>query len=216
MTKFNIKSVTAILAVVLVAGGIIFYACKKEKDNNSEKNLKKEAEFVARIHEKLCVQVDVFRDEHHNVHIMTTETDNDPKVRTGMIIPNVINIKPQNAKNEEEEVIIEIPNDAIHWFVQLDGNEPQKVPPGGSPFMTAFCGCEKGKPNCFHVGLYCDPPQKKKDQYGTWLYCPTPPESCCQTCILKYGVGAAANSVAMGSIYIVQSDIITVNGITYE
>ena len=212
MTK-KIKLITAILAVVLVASGIIFYACKKEKDNNSDKNLKKEAEFVARIHEKLCVQVDVFRDGHDNVHIMTKETDNDPEVKTGIIIPNAINIQPQNAKNEEEEVIVEIPDDAIYWVVPLDGNEPENFKTGGT--LTGSCTCQQGRPNCFNMGLSCPSPVERKDKYGTYLHCPSPnaSNSCCQTCVIQ---NSTPKSVIMGSTYIVQSNTITVNGITYE
>ncbi|MCL2435598.1 MAG: hypothetical protein FWD09_05615 [Lentimicrobiaceae bacterium] len=222
MKKLNVKLFTALLAVALVASASIFYACKKENDNNSDKSLKKEAEFVARIHENLCVQVDVFRDEHNNVHIMTKETDNDPEIITGMIIPNAINIKPQNAKNEEEEVFIEIPNDAIHWLVLLDGNEPEKVPTGGTgPYMKVFCGCSKGKPNCFHTGLNCKKPVESGSGFNYRIYCPAPDAySCCQTCVLKYSIsaetGGSGTSMAMGSIYIVQSNTITINGITYE
>jgi hypothetical protein len=218
MKKINLKLFTALLAVVLVAGASIFYACKKEKDNNSDKNLTKEAEFIARIHEKLCVQVDVFRDEHNNVHIMTKETDNAPEVRTGIIIPNTMNIKPQNAKNKEEDVGIEIPNDAIHWVVPLDGNDPEKVPSGGgSTQLKGTCNCTEGS-GCWDKPLSCPPPKTKTDQYGTWLYCPSPSAtlSCCNICELKLVSVGAANYVAMGSILIVQSNTITVNGITYE
>lgn len=207
MKKINQKILIALLAVVLVAGASIFYACKKEKGNNSDKNLNKETEFVARIHEKLCVQVDVFRDEHNNVHIMTKETDNDPKVTMGIIIPNAINIKHQNAKNGEENAIIEIPDDAIHWFVSLDGNEPVKVPSGG---IKIYCTCTEGKPNCFETGLTCPPPVISGSGFNTVISCPHS-QSCCKTCTQKTG-----NTVVVGSTYLVRSDAITVNGITYE
>ena len=55
MTKLNLKLFAALLVVALIVCVGIFYACKKGEDNNSETKLKKETEFVARIHESLCV-----------------------------------------------------------------------------------------------------------------------------------------------------------------
>jgi len=222
MKKINLKLLTAILAVTLIAGVSIFYACKKGEDNNSETKLKKETEFVARINKETCVQVIVYRDEKHNVHLTTTKVSNDLDIPIGVILSETLNTEPQNAKDDEESIVIEIPNDAIYWLVPLDGNEPIKFEPinngakdvpGGS--VKVSCTCSQGKPNCFNTGLNCPMPEKRQDKYGIYYHCPSPDAntSCCQTCIIKSLYGSA---VVMGSSYIVQSDNVTINGIIYE
>lgn len=219
MIKRNVKLSTAL--VLLIVGAASFYACQKETSTVDDilNNLTKEAEFVSRIHEKLCVHVDVFRDENNNVHIMTKETDNTPEVRMNIIIPNTLNVNYQTAKNGDEEVFIELPDDAIHWLVPLDGNEPIKIEPDASDAkqsigggLTGSCSCTQGKPNCW-VDLTCPAPVTHTDAYGTYLSCPAP-TGCCQNCNLK--ASNAKNTLSMGSSYIVQSNTITINGIVYE
>jgi len=207
MTKLNLKLLIAILAVALVAGAGIFYACNKEP----EKNLKKEAEFVAKINKETCVQVTIYRDAKNNAHFVTKKTANDSNIPIGIILPDELNIKPQNTKNGEG-VIIEIPDDAIYWFVPLDGNEPEKVPPG---HQTVTCTCTLGKPNCFE-NLNCKA-KEVKDKYGTYILCIT--EGCCKSCGYLNSISCSTStsySLRMGSSYIVQSNTVTVNGITYE
>jgi hypothetical protein len=206
MKKINFKLLTALLAVVLVAGVGIFYACKKEE------NLKKEAEFVAKINKETCVHVTIYRDKENNAHFVTKKTANDPNVPTGIIIPNEINTTPLNAKNGEEEIIIELSDDAIHWLVPLDGNEPEKA----SDKPKVSCSCKEGKPNCFE-NLHCHA-QERQDKYGKYVVC-VPSVGCCKTCESKLSVAGSTSTgytLIMGSIYIVQSNTITVNGITYE
>ena len=222
----KIRNFAILLAVVLVAGVTIFYACTKENDvvNDAVNNLKKEAQFVAKIHEKMCVQVDVFRDEENNVHITTQKVATDPTIPIGIIVPDALKIEPQQAKNDDG-IMIEIPNDAIYWLVPLDGNEPVKFEPVVSDAkvsngdLKASCTCTQGKTNCLHLGLTCPPPMTYSDKYGTWYTCPAPNGnvSCCQTCVLKYSVGlSSASSLIMTSSYIVQSNSITVNGLFYQ
>jgi len=226
MKKLSLKLATALLAVVLVASVSIFYACeKKEKDNNSEGNLKKEAEFVAKIHEEMWVQVNVYRDENNNAHITTKEVAADPEIPIGIIIPEALNIEPSQAKNDDGDIMIEIPNDAIYWVVPLDGNEPIKFEPvngakdkpGGN--LKVSCKCTKIKNDCTGESS-CGAPYISPN--GKLVSCLDALQGCCQICAISTSAsggsigGGSYSSVIPGSSYLVQSNTITINGTTYE
>jgi hypothetical protein len=166
MKKLNLKLSAALLTVVLLAtAAYIFYACKKDGNSNSDKNLKKETEFVAKIHEKMCVQVNVFRDENDNVHITTKEVGIDPTKSIAVIVPEALSMESQLSKNDES-IVIEIPNDAVYWLVPLDGNEPVKFEPvndtksasGSSGSITVYCVCTQDRQDCTS-GSKCQPPK---------------------------------------------------------
>jgi len=113
--KRNIKLFATLLAIaIVVAAAGIFYACTK--DNNVVNNLTKEAEFIARIFDGTCVQVDVFRDENGNAQFVTKNVDKDAKATTGFLISDALHIEPLQTK-DNAETVFEIPNDAIYWLV---------------------------------------------------------------------------------------------------
>ena len=222
----KIKLIAVLLAVVLAAGMGIFSACTKD-NQNMVNNLTKETGFVARINKSMCVQVDISRDKNNNVHIITERVADDPELPTMAIIAETLKLAPQQSK-DNECIEIEIPNDAIYWLVPLDGNEPIKFEPvvsdaksGFGAVVTYSCTCTEGKPNCLY-NIYCPAPVKKESPYGSYLVCLPGSESCCKTCNLitsvPLGGGPAsiAESFITGSSYIVKSDTIVVNGVTYE
>jgi len=209
------------LAVIFVAGVGIFYACKKDV---SAKELTKEAKFVAKINKETCVLVTIYRDEKNNAHFVTKNTANDPNLPMGIIISNALKINSQKTRNGEEEDFIELSNDAIYWVVPLDGNEPEKIDPdlveSGGAFGRVSCTCAQGKTGCYNTGLSCPAPVKMQTSVGVFYRCPSPgSDSCCKTCNLTTLIGAGGSTPlfsVIGSSYIVQSNTITVNGITYE
>ncbi|MDR2979907.1 MAG: hypothetical protein LBV02_05670 [Bacteroidales bacterium] len=103
------KLFTAMVAMALIAGVTVFYACEKEgKNNNSEKNLVKESEFVARNYDGVCLsefvarnydgvclQVDVFRDEDNNAQCVFNAVADDPKITGGFIVSEKLDLKPK-------------------------------------------------------------------------------------------------------------------------
>jgi len=216
----NLKLFTAILAVVLVAGGIIFYACKKE---NSEKKLTKEADFVAKNYDGTCVQVDILRDENNNAQFVIKNVADDPKEKVAFMVSNAITIEPLPTK-DAGGVVFEIPNDAIYWVVPFDGNEPFKfetledagVEKTGT--VTATCKtCNEwytNHPSC--VGTAC-----KEETVSGKTSCAPANNSCCTSygCRPRTVVKSVKTDdevIFVGSVYLVKSNSITLNGITYE
>ncbi|MCL2312062.1 MAG: hypothetical protein FWC41_06185 [Firmicutes bacterium] len=217
MNKLNIKLLTALLAVAIVAGVCIFYACKKEE------TLTKETEFVAKNYDGSCVQVNVLRDKNNNAHFITKSIKEDPKITLGLIISSTLKLEPRKAKNEEE-LVINIPNDAIYWFVPLDGTLPIKFEPikngakadqgssSGSSSIT--CTCMEWLVNCTG-GERCE---KRYYSDGKWRCAPASNSCCthCQTNIVARVYSDSSEHILVGSVYLIQSDTITIDGITYE
>ena len=215
----NLKLFAAALAVVLIAGVCIFYACTKDK--NILTNLTPEAEFAAKIHKDMCVQVNVYRDKNNDVHITTTQIETDPEMSCGFIIPKTLNIEPQQTK-EDDGIVIEIPDDAIYWLVPLDGNEPIKFElvkgaKVGANTVTAKCTCCLRRQNCTGA-LTCRDPRVRQGPNGTIIIdCLPTASGCCADCnvVLKAGADSKGGFL-LGSSYLVQSNSITMNGITYQ
>jgi len=217
MKKRNLKLVTALLAVALIASVSIFYACtKEEKDNNSDKSPKKEAEFVARNYDETCVKVEVFRDENNNAQFVITDVANDPKA-VGFKVSDMLNIKSMQ-KNDDEILVIEIPGDAIYWLVPLDGNEPVKFEPlnnakniGSSGSVTVKCDCSE-----WVMNSQSNKCEKEYTQNG-YICKPIKNGSCLKCNVVKcVVVGGSSEFTIVGGTYLIQSDIITIDGITYE
>jgi len=202
----KIKFFTALLAVALVACVTIFYACKK--DNEIVNNLNEETGFIAKNYDGTCVQVYVFRDENNNVKFVTKDVATDPNVGIRFIISDLLNIQPQQTRDTESEVY-EIPNDAIYWLVPFDGNEPVKFEPigntkqgvGGS--VTLKCDCYESINGSFK----CSP------QQGICVK-----GNGCTLCRSYSSVSLCNSSeiIFLGTTYLVQSDSITIDGVTYE
>jgi len=229
MKKPNLKLLTVLFAVALIAGVTIFYACNKdEKDNNSVKKLTQETEFVAKNYGDACVQVNIFRDENNNAQFVIKDLDHVSEVLTGIRISKMLNIESRKTKNAEE-FVIDIPNDAIYWLVPLDGNMPVKFEPinnienaevGG--FVKVKCECSLKRPNCLGESV-CRPPQYYKDKDGNLIVNCVPDialaGNCCLTCkaVIEADVTVSNTTlIIVGSAYLIQSDTITINGITYE
>jgi hypothetical protein len=215
MKKRNLKLFTAIIAVALVAGGIIFYACKKEE------NLTKEASFVAKNYDGSCVQVDIFRDEHNNARFVTKNVDKDTNLSVFFIVSDALDIAPYRTKDDASYVFC-TPNDAIYWLVPLDGNEPikfesltegAKVPQGNCASVTCT-GCDEWTTNC-SGNQKCNKVHYSTGKCG----CEPATGSCCTRWGCQYQVKVETSEgivTLVGSTYLIQSNTITINGITYE
>jgi len=214
----KIKFLTALLAVAIIAGVGIFYACKKEKDNNSEIKLKKETEFVAKNYDGSCVQVNVLRDKNNNAQFLIKNVTADSEITLGLLLSNALGLEARHAKNDEE-LVIDIPNDAIYWLVPLDGNKPIKFEPvingatgGGSTSIR--CSCEEWLVDC-NKGNICE---KRYYSDGKWRCAPSS-SSCCTDCRTHTVARVYSNSsefILVGSSYLIQSNTITIDGVTYE
>jgi hypothetical protein len=217
----KIKLYTVLLTVALIAGVTMFYACKKEENNNSEKKLTKEASFVAKNYDETCVQVDVFRDENNNVQFVTKNVANDPKIAIGIKVSDVLNLEPLQTK-DDEGLVIGIPNDAIYWLVPFDGSEPVKFEPidnaktdlGNSGTTKLKCDCWESSCNNF-TSRDCE---VKTDKDGK-QYCAPKANSCCYWCVATTtakNFSSEIETVFVGTTYLVKSEIIEINGKIYE
>jgi hypothetical protein len=227
--------ITLSITVILIASAVVFYSCEKEeKDTNSEKNLQTETEFVAKIDREMCVNVQVFRDENGNVQIATQNTTNVPELAMGVIVPKTVKVTSLPTK-DNSGTEIEIPNDAIYWLVPLDGNEPVKFEPNeekavGRNIIAIDCICKECQ-NLAEAGLqakydYQCTPVAHDTQGGIVITCDkTSTDLGCKTCTIKQIIIAKDNDTPksdenliylIGSCYLVNSNSITINGITYE
>ena len=217
----KIRNFAILLAVVLVAGVSIFYACTKENNvvNDAVKNLKKEAEFVARNLDGTCAQVTVFRDENDNARFVTKQVANDPEAIVSFMISDAMKLEPQQSKNDDELVFM-IPNDAIYWLVPIEGYEPVKFEPVkdtktvyGPSSTSISCSCWE----CTGCAVLNDSHCEKKQTDKGWTCEPKAGGNCvdCRTRVISTNATATA-VVMVGSFYLVQSNSITLNGITYN
>jgi len=218
----RIRILTISLVVVLVAGASIFYACEKdERSKNIVNNLKKEMEFVAKNSDGTCVQVEVFRDENNNAVFVTKNVPSDPEVAVALIISDALKIEPQQTKNDEE-LVFEIPNDAIYWLVSLEGYEPIKFAPVVSDAKTNYgptsasinCVCWESKPGkALPPNSHCE----KENQKDKGWFCKPKKDGNCGECYTIVIAKTASTTTAMlGSVVLVQSPTVTVNSITYR
>ena len=218
--KRNIKLFTAILAVLLVAGATIFYACDKDNSvSNIDNNLTKEASFVAKNYDDMCVQVTIYRDEDGNAHFATKDIANDPEVAVRCIVPDVLNIVSQKRKSDGK-LVMEIPTNGTYWLVPLDGHEPVKFEPAkdakllSTGTITYYCTCNEGNGGVKDSDCKVEKTQSKVE-------CVVKPEATiCTKCHLHTTCSVMSGSLStvtlVGSSYLVQSNFISVNGLRYE
>jgi hypothetical protein len=217
----NLKLFTTLSVVALIVTGVcIFYACKKdEKENNSDKKLKKEAEFIAKNYEETCMQVEVFRDENGNAHFVSKMVANDPNEPISLMVSDRLNLAFQQTK-EEGEFAIEIPNDAIYWLVPFDGYEPFKFAPIDNGTKNSVGG---GSSGTVQIDCVCMQGYDLRDRDCKIETNKTTGKS---VCVAK-GNCTECNTICMvrtasgttyftGSTYLIKSNSITLNGITYE
>ena len=151
---------------------------------------------------------------------MTKETDNYPNIELCFRVSDVLNIEPLQPKNEDDFIIV-IPNDAIYWLIPLDGHDPVKFKPienskasGSGGSVTVTCDCWESTCNKFGSG----PCEKRYYSDNTIKCAPKTGECCtwCKTITTATTERDATPIIIVGSSYLIQSDIITIDGITYE
>lgn len=219
MQKTNIKLLTAIMAVALITIAGIFHACNKEDVVNTfqyvaEKSLKKEKEFVTKNYDGTCVRVSLCRDANDNAQFTIENVDHDPEQTIGLMVSEELDLK---TLTEDGKYTLEIPNDGIYWLVPLDGNKPvkfdpvndEKARPGDSGRVDLLCPCWEWSSDC---GLTtCD---VKISEEGK-RYCVA--RDCCKDCKSRTNVlKGSIEMIFIGSTYLVKSNTIVVNGITYK
>ena len=215
--KKNLKLFTALVAVVLVAGASIFYACEKENQEGAiDNNLKKEASFVAKNYDDMCVQVDIFRDEDGNAHFAIKDVASDPEVAVRCIIPETLNIPTRKTKNGES-VVSEIPNDAIYWLVPLDGHDPIKFVPSKDAKAAAssyvYYNCECDEAYGYPANSHCE----VEKELGKAVRCKNKTGGKCIKCrMITKGTSSYSDFILVGSSYLVQSNTITIGQYMYE
>ncbi len=216
MKKENLKLFTAlfILVVTLIVGGSIFYACnKEEKNDSSEKALTKETEFVAKNYDGTCVQVNVYRDKNNNAQLVTKDVANDTNAAVSLRLSKAVKIDSPQQK-DEGTLVIEIPNDAIYWLVPLDGHDPFKFEPvnnaktGSGGSVKIHCTCEEGT---VLLNSLCKP-----ELTPSGWQCLSRDSRCTKCRTHTSGVTSISETTFVGSTYLVKSDSIVINGITYE
>ncbi len=119
---------------------------------------------------------------------------------------------------EDGKYTLEIPSDGVYWLVPLDGNKPvkfepvndEKARPGDSGRVDVICTCWEWLSECDSKKCKeeINPKDGKKE---------CQPKDCCKNC--KASTGAITGSVEMtflGSTYLIKSNTITVNEITYK
>lgn len=84
----------------------------------------------------------------------------------------------------------------------------------GGPTITVTCICNMTVPNC-SGDKKCEPPYTKTDKNRVMtIYCVPELTSCCAACEAK--VGSSTGAIIPGSSYLVRSESVTVNDITYR
>ncbi|PKP20766.1 MAG: hypothetical protein CVU04_03180 [Bacteroidetes bacterium HGW-Bacteroidetes-20] len=216
MKKINIKLVSVIIVISLFTVITFFYACNKDQNNNITSNPKAEIEFFAKKQDGTCLKVEVYRDKKNNAQISTKVDENKENIDFGLYIPESLNIKPEQSKDNDSLVII-IPSDAIYWLVPIDNQTPIKFDPinstkvsSGSGTVRPQCECWEGttlNDNCCEarwtdLGYICS---KKNDTCG------------CTNCRIKVTARSGTiETTIFGSCYLIKSNTITVNGVIYE
>jgi hypothetical protein len=215
MKKVNFKLFTALLAVLLVAGGIVFYACNKD-DNNA----KKETAFVAKNYGGACVQVTIFRDKNNNAQFVIKNVPTDTDAVQAFRVSATLNIEPLKTK-DDGALVYEIPNDAIYWLVPLDDNEPVKFEPvngaktqgGGSSSVMLTCNCWEWPSDASNKDTKCE---SKKQPDGSEKCVPATGSRCSWCPTFINANKGSTETILAGSAYLIQSNTVTINGITYE
>jgi hypothetical protein len=229
LKKINLQLFAILfLAIALIVGIGIFYACTKDK--NIVKNLQKETEFIAKINNNECVNVQVFRDENDNVQIATTSIVAVSEVPIGVTVPEVLSATLKQAKSSDNSIEFDVPNNGIYWLVPLDGTTPIKFEPvkqvktskiavASQGQIKVICKCISSRSGCSGESKCKDPQTLKNSDGSMTIICNPILTSCCVECKPETTVVTSSlNStyIVSSSSYFVQSNIISVNGITYQ
>lgn len=203
--------------VAIIAGASIFYACNKDQNgDNLENKLKQEDEFIAMKNDGTLMQIDVFRDKNSNAHFVTKNVTNKKDDGLCLIISEELILKPRLTKNEDT-IVIDIPNDAVYWLVPIANQEPIKFAPtnnakeSGSGTITIYCTCSEGTTlsnSCCYL-----------DGFGSAIKECKPKNSTCGCDICRTNRVVFRNNtytLIEEDSYLVKSNSVTVNGITYE
>lgn len=218
MKKNNIKLITALLIVSLISLACIFYACNKEQIiKNSDETLKKETSFIVTNKDDALIQVDVFKDKNNNFHFMTKNALAVKDDGFSIIVSEDINFKPLQSKNGDT-IVINIPDDAIYWVVLFGNEPPMKFEPlnnnkASSGTVTVYCTCREG------TTLKDSDCELRTLTTGVKECQPKSSACCCTSCnTIRATYRSSTNSTTIieGDLYLVKSNTITINGITYE
>lgn len=221
MKKINIKLVSAIIVISVLTVLTFFYACNKAENNDITSTHENIPDFFAKNLDGTCLKVEIYRDKKNNAQIVTKVVENKANIGLGLYIPENLNIKPEQTKDNDSLVII-IPSDAIYWLVPLDNQIPIKFDPNNSTKESSGSGSVSITCYCFEgttLSNSCCEKRYIQGSSGNYYWGCQPKNNTCGCHICHHYVNARSGTneyTLYGSSYLIKSNSITVNGIIYE